>query len=114
MLSVKTGLLLLAFYGSLFHSCIYFSIFSSLSYFSSEADPLTQPGCSCHTCAQKKTVLKGGFSLGLYCEQHDPFSLNLPKDTELRGCCGTLLTRCIPEQFGVTSSVCCQVGGVIL
>lgn len=73
MLPVKTGLLLLAFYGSFFHSCIYFCILSLsfLAYFSSEADPLTQLSCSCHTCAQKKTVLKGWFCFGLYCEQND-------------------------------------------
>lgn len=97
MLPVKTGLLLLAFYGSFFHSCIYFCT-SSLAYFSSEAAPLTQLSCSCHTCAQKKTVLKGGFCSGLYCEQHDPFLLNLPKGAKLRGCCGAPLTR-MPEQF---------------
>lgn len=51
MLPVKTGLLLLAFYGSLLHSGSYFCILSlsSLADFSSEADPLTQLSCSCHT-----------------------------------------------------------------
>lgn len=87
MLPVKTGLLLLAFYGSLFHSHISFCILSlsSLAYFCSEADSLTQLSCSCHTCAQKKTVLKGGFCFGVCCEQHDPFLLNLPKRHEAEG-----------------------------
>lgn len=115
MLLVKIGLLLLAFYGSLFHSWIHLCIFSlsSLAYFSSDADPIAQLSCSCHTCAWNKVVLKGEFCFGVYCEQHCSLLVKPTKGHKTKGLswdsADAVYPRAVSGFFSLLQSMKCDI-----
>lgn len=64
-----------------------------------------------HLSSEKDSV-EGRVCFGLHCEQHDPFLLNRPQTEGLLW--DSAVTLCPWAACGVTSWVCCQVGGVMI